>query len=241
MMAATSTDDRPWLAEGSEKRAAVRDMFAEIAPSYDLLNSIMSLRLHHRWRAFSVRKLELKSGDRVLDLCSGTGDFMKPLQRAIGSSGCAFGMDFCLPMLKIASKKGFSGLTLGDACRLPVRGESLDAVSVGWGIRNVPDIDAAHREIFRVLRPGGRFVSLDMARSRNAAMAGLSAFMFEKLVPRIGGLFGKRKAYTYLPQSTKRFMTREELVQSMQRAGLVGVGWKDMFLGNICVHWGRKP
>lgn len=216
-------------------------MFAEIAPTYDLLNSLISFRLHHRWRAFAVRKLDLKAGDRALDVCCGTGDFMRPLKKSVGDSGRVYGIDFCLPMLELAQKKAVPGsVGLGDACALPVHTGMLNGVSVGWGIRNVPDIDQAHRELHRVLKAGGRFVSLDMAIPRNRVVRWFSAFAFNRLVPRLGSLFGKTQAYTYLPKSTQRFMTREELRESMEKAGFVDVHYKDLFFGNVCVHWGTK-
>jgi demethylmenaquinone methyltransferase / 2-methoxy-6-polyprenyl-1,4-benzoquinol methylase len=234
--------ERPiWDRREEEKRAAVQRMFGEIAPTYDLLNGMMSLSLHHRWRAFAVRQLHLRPGDRALDVCCGTGDFLRPLERAVGAEGKVAGLDFSRPMLDRARRKVRAGLLLGDACRLPVRERSFDGVSVGWGIRNVPDVDEAHRELFRVLRGGGRFVSLDMARPRNPLLRAGSGFMFHRLVPLLGRLFGKREAYTYLPKSTDSFLTREELAESMRRAGFVDVGWKDLMLGNVCVHWGRRP
>lgn len=233
-------DGRMWLKEGPEKREAVRDMFDDIAPSYDLLNSILSLRSHRRWRAYAVRKLELRHGEKALDLCCGTGDFMTPLEKAAGVEN-VLGLDFSISMLAIARKKGHIRLAGADACSIPLRTGCLDAVTVGWGIRNVADTDRAHREIARVLRAGGKFVSLDMARPKGRFAAAISRAVFSSFVPLIGGLFGKRNAYTYLPQSTRRFMSREELGESMRQAGFVDIGWKDMFFGNICLHWGRKP
>lgn len=217
-------------------------MFAEIAPTYDLLNSLISFRLHHRWRAFAVRKLNLKPGDSALDVCCGTGDFMRPLKKAVGEAGRVYGVDFCLPMLEVAQRKAVPGsVGLGDACALPVQSAMLNGVSVGWGIRNVPDIDQAHRELNRVLKPGCRFVSLDMSVPRNRVVRWFSTFAFSHLVPWLGSLFGKTQAYTYLPKSTQRFMTREELRESMEKAGFVDVHDKDLFFGNVCVHWGTKP
>jgi demethylmenaquinone methyltransferase/2-methoxy-6-polyprenyl-1,4-benzoquinol methylase len=232
-----------WQEEGTGKRTAVQGMFADIAPTYDRLNSIMSLRLHHRWRAYAVSKLNLKPGDSALDVCCGTGDFMAPLQRAVGTQGRVYGVDFCLPMLEVANSKlqtPDSKLALGDACQLPIQANSVQAVSVGWGIRNVPDIDAAHRELFRVLKPGGRFVSLDMAVPSNPVIRIPSQFVGSVILPRIGAIFGKTKAYTYLPKSTQKFKSREELRASMEQAGFKEVGYKDLFFGNICVHWGQK-
>lgn len=234
--------DAIWEAEGREKRAAVQAMFGRIAPSYDLLNSLISFRLHGRWRGYAASLLNLKPGDTALDVCCGTGDFVGPLRRLVGAQGSVVGLDFCAPMLAVARQKGVraDSLVLADACCLPVADGSVDGVTVGWGIRNVPDLDLAHREIARVLRPGGRFVSIDMASPRNGLVRRVSTWMFNTMVPRLGSLFGQREAYTYLPKSTQRFSTREELIDSMQRAGLVKCGWKDLMLGNVCVHWGER-
>jgi len=234
-------DEAIWMAEGANKRLAVQGMFAEIAPTYDLLNSILSLSLHHRWRRFAVSALELKPGDRALDVCCGTGDFMIPLRKAVGKSGLVVGMDFCQPMLDLAKTKGQAMLSRGDACNLPVASEQFDAVSVGWGIRNVPDIDQAHSELARILKPGGRFVSLDMARPVNNFIRRMSEVVTNRVVPRLGALFGKAAAYTYLPKSTQSFSTREQLAASMQKAGLIDIRYKDLLLGNVCVHYARKP
>lgn len=231
-----------WNTEGQEKREAVQQMFGEIAPTYDLCNSLMSFRLHHRWRAFAVRKLGLKPGDTALDVCCGTGDFFAPLRKAVGTNGRILGLDFSLPMLKIGEAKDTAALRgLADACRLPVRSSSVDGMTVGWGIRNVPDADLAHREAFRVLKPGAHFVSVDMAQPRGALLKAGSKFMTHRFLPLLGSLFGKREAYTYLPKSTEKFMDREALKASMEKAGFTDVGYQDRFFGNICVHWGTKP
>jgi demethylmenaquinone methyltransferase / 2-methoxy-6-polyprenyl-1,4-benzoquinol methylase len=236
----TQVQKRIWHTEGAEKREALRRMFGQIAPRYDLVNSLMSLSLHKRWRAIAVQTLQLRPGDNALDVCCGTGDFMLELRKAVGNSGKAFGIDFCAPMLALAKEKGCGPVGLGDACSLPVQTESVDAVTVGWGIRNVPDIDAAHHEIARVLRPGGRFVSIDMALPRQPVLRKISTLLFQSLVPKLGTLFGRGEAYTYLPKSLERFWSRDELAISMRAAGMVDVGYRDLFLGNICIHFGTK-
>lgn len=239
-MASGGLHESPWQAQGGEKRALVRDLFAEIAPVYDRLNSLMSLRLHHRWRAAAVRKLALQNGETALDLCCGTGDFLLPLRRAAGPAGRLVGIDFCEPMLRRArAKDAAAALGLGDACRLPIRDEAVHAVTVGWGIRNVPDIDVAHREIARCLKPGGRFVSLDMAIPRNPLVRIASGWACS-LLPVLGRLVGQKRAYTYLPRSAQLFWSRERLARSMEEAGFSDVGWKDLMFGNICLHWGTK-
>ena len=266
-----------WQAEGERKRAAVRGMFDGIARGYDRMNGLMSLGLHHRWRGFAVSRLLLKPGDRALDVCCGTGDFMVPLRRAVGPEGRVVGVDFCLPMLEGAKAKlreplplgrgrggvaasqiptdleerprtrpspegGGPGLALGDACRLPVASGAFDAVSVGWGLRNVPDLDAALREAARVLKAGGRFVSLDMARPRNPLVRRAAELALRRVLPLLGGLLRlEGEAYAYLPESTLRFASRETLAAAMERAGFVDVAYRDLMLGNLCVHWGRKP
>jgi demethylmenaquinone methyltransferase/2-methoxy-6-polyprenyl-1,4-benzoquinol methylase len=231
-----------WNTEGAAKRDAVQQMFGRIASRYDLLNGFMSLRLHHRWRAYATSLLQLQPGQNALDICSGTGDFLAPLRRAVGTTGMVLGLDFCAPMLAVGQKKNVPAdeLILADACRLPIASTSMHGVTVGWGIRNVPDIDMAHREIARVLKRDGRFVSLDMAIPRNTVVRFGSRVVCGYVLPAVGSLFGMREAYTYLPKSTEKFSSREQLIASMQKAGFKDCGWKDLIFGNVCLHWGTK-
>lgn len=234
-------ESQPWLAEGEAKRHLVQGMFDQIAPTYDQLNHLLTFNKDHGWRKKAVQLAEIRTGETVLDLCCGTGDFLPQIRRATGTSGRLIGMDFSLPMLGIAPKKDASAmLAQADAMQIPLRTNSVDVVTVGWGIRNVPNIDQVHQEIFRVLRPGGRFVSVDMAQPKSALIGALSRFVFRRGVPVIGALFGQAKAYKYLPESTQRFHSREELIQSMQRAGFSSSRFVDLFFGNICIHLGVK-
>lgn len=237
------TPIRPiWEAQGDEKRRQVRGMFSAIAPTYDRANALMSFNLHQRWRRFAASKLRLRSGDTVLDLCTGTGDFL-PVHRSLtGQTGTLIGIDFCAPMLgQAVGKDPEATLTLGDACAIPLADQSVDAVSVGWGIRNVPDIDLAHREIFRVLRSGKSFVSIDCAEPDNAVIRTGTGLFRTPLLGFLGKLIGSQDAYKYLSESTARFKTREELAASMRSAGFIDVHYKNLMFGNICVHWGTKP
>lgn len=229
-----------WMTDGDEKRTAVRGMFAELAPVYDRLNGIMTLRAHGRWRRIAVRMLDLKPGESAIDVCTGTGDFLKPLRDAVGPIGFVAGVDFCAPMLERAADKPANALSLGDACALPFRCEAVDAVTVGWGIRNVPDVDRAHAEIARILRPGGRFVSIDMAMPVNPIIRAVYRAIALTLLPALGGRFGVKCAYVYLPKSVERFKTREELALSMRKAGFTDVKWRDLLFGAICIHFGHK-
>jgi len=217
-------------------------MFAAIAPTYDLMNALLSGQLHHRWRRAAVQTLQLRPGQSALDVCCGTGDFLTALRRIVGPHGPLMGVDFCAPMLDRARPKPHGAtLALGDAGALPVAEAGFDAVTVGWGIRNVPDIDAAHRELFRVLKPGGRFASVDMAIPRQLWMRRLSTLMFTRIAPRLGSIVGHTEAYTYLPESTQTFLDREGLRESMVRAGFTEVIYRDFVFGNVCLHTGRKP
>jgi demethylmenaquinone methyltransferase/2-methoxy-6-polyprenyl-1,4-benzoquinol methylase len=189
----------------------------------------------------AVELVSPKNGDTALDVCSGTGDFLSILRDKVGVEGAACGIDFCSPMLECAAEKGIDKLAQGDAVQLPVQDGVADVVTVGWGIRNVPDIDLAHQEIARVLKSGGRFVSVDMAVPRNPLIRLASRFIAKRVLPLIGNMFGARQAYTYLPESTERFLDRDELAHSMRKAGFVHVQYRDFMLGNICLHTGTKP
>ena len=229
-----------WQAVGADKREAVKSLFGEIASNYDLVNSALSFRLHHRWRREAVRMLDLSPGDTVADICCGTGDFAHPLRQAVGMSGRIIGLDFCLPMLIKAQEKEMPmALGSGDACALPLASGAFDAVTVGWGLRNVADLDVALAEIKRVLKPGGRFVSIDMAKPKGSLVRAISNLTISAFAPTIGAVFGNRDSYKYLPRSTDRFASREEQIESMHKAGFTETRYKDMFFGNICIHWGR--
>lgn len=235
-----STSREPWLKHGEEKREAVQRLFSEIAPSYDRVNGWMSLNLHSRWRQIAVSVLGLREGDAVLDICCGTGDFLSPLRKAVGTTGHVFGADFCLPMLQIASEKSPNPLAVADACALPYQASQFEAVTVGWGLRNVPDIDLAISEATRVLKPGGRFLSLDMARPEVPLFGAIAERMFHVIVPLMGKIVGHPEPYAYLPKSTERFDSRATLAARFEKAGLRNIRSRNLFFGNIFMIWGEK-
>ncbi len=216
-------------------------MFADISGTYDFMNSAMSFRLHHRWRKFAVSLLDLKLGESVLDVCCGTGDFAIPVRKQIGKDGVLLGIDFCPPMLMRASQKKMPmELATGDACRLPIMDSSADAITIGWGLRNVPDLETSLKEIFRVLKPGGRWVSVDMAVPKGRFSKWFSKSVLTRGLPLFGSLLGKKKAYEYLPKSTLSFATREEQLRLMKEIGFRNCKFHDLFFGTICVHFGEK-
>lgn len=238
---AQATKIKPWLTEGEEKREAVRDMFAEIAPTYDLANSIMSARRHYKWRQKAVAQINLQAGESVLDLCCGTGDFLLAARERVGVSGQLVGLDFCRPMLDVAAKKidGSTQLALGDATVLPFASSSFNAVTVGWGLRNVPDLKAALAESFRVLKLGGRFITVDMAEPEGWH-GPISRKVYHVIIPILGRILGKAEAYAYLPKSTEKFVSRQSLKDALLATGYTDIEMKNFCFGNICMMWGVK-
>lgn len=235
--------DRPVTAE--EKAGFVRQMFDDIAPRYDLLNSVLSVGVHHGWRVFATRCTGLSSGGSVLDVCSGTGEWTDHLRQAVGPGGFVSAADFSLPMLRHGAER-FSqngvGEVQADAVRLPFADGCFDAVTVAFGIRNVADRDRAFVEMARVLRPGGRVVCLEFSQPSPGPFRTAYDLHSRYLMPTLGGaISGRRDAYAYLPASVARFDSREQLAQRMQEAGLSEVRWVDLTFGLVCVHVGVKP
>jgi demethylmenaquinone methyltransferase/2-methoxy-6-polyprenyl-1,4-benzoquinol methylase len=235
--------DRPVSVE--EKGQYVQEMFDAIAPRYDLLNSVLSLRIHHLWRSFAARCAALGPGDAALDVCTGTGDFAVELKRIVGPEGRVAGIDFSQKMLDSgAAKFDKHGIERqqGDAMALPYGDGEFDAAVVGFGIRNVADPALGIKEMARVVKPGGRVVILEFSQPTNAAFRALYEFHSKHLMPRIGGLIsGRAEAYEYLPESVKRWKTREEMSELLKAAGLVDVRYRDLTFGTVCVNVGTKP
>ncbi len=239
----------------SDKARYVRDMFAGIAHRYDLLNDLMSFGRHHAWRKKAVKMANLKSGDRALDVCTGTGDFARDLHSVVGNSGLVAACDFCLPMLEAGMRKHPQHTPLpstnheprtapffavGDALNLPYRSGAFDCVTVGFGIRNVADVERAVREMARVAKQGGRVIILEFTQPRNPLLAPIIRFFEHKVLPTLGGLLSRKEAYTYLPKSIETFQTREQLAQTMRDAGLADVRVYDLNFGSVAIHIGVK-
>jgi len=229
-----------------DKSEYVREMFADIAHRYDLLNSILSFNRHYSWRRKAVRLARLSPGDSALDVCTGTGDFAIELYRAVGEEGKVIGSDFCAPMVALGKEKtnavsdGRINMMVADAQALPYCGDLFDCVTVGFGIRNVADTQRAFNEMSRVTKPGGRVVCLEFNSPRNPILRSAVRFYEMKILPRIGAMLSKSEAYTYLPKSIQAFHSREDLVRIMNNAGLNDVGVYDLNLGSVCIHIGTK-
>jgi demethylmenaquinone methyltransferase/2-methoxy-6-polyprenyl-1,4-benzoquinol methylase len=217
-------------------------MFGQVAPRYDLLNHLLSFNIDRMWRARTVKRVRPmleRQGTRVLDLCCGTGDLAIALQKA--SSGRVLGSDFCHPMLTAAQKKGLAdALFESDALNLPLADASLDLVTVAFGFRNFANYEKGLTELRRVLRGGGLAAILEFSQPPNAAFAALYGFYSRNILPRLGGaLSGSKNAYSYLPESVRKFPGAEELAEKMRAAGFADVQFERMTFGIVALHLGR--
>ena len=230
----------------TDERAAsawVRDMFGQVAPRYDLLNHLLSFNIDKLWRAATVRHLKpiLQRADaRVLDMCCGTGDLAIALQD--GAAARIAGSDFCHPML-VGAKHKAPGLPFfeADALSLPVKDSSLDLITVAFGFRNLANYEAGMREALRALKPGGTLAILEFSTPPNAAFRAVYSFYSHRVLPRIGAvLSGAREAYTYLPESVKKFPDAEGLARMMRDQGFRDVSYKRFTFGIVALHIGQK-
>ncbi|WP_201773046.1 ubiquinone/menaquinone biosynthesis methyltransferase [Gemmatirosa kalamazoonensis] len=237
---------RAAAAGGAEKRAYVQRIFSEIAPRYDLLNHVLSLNVDRRWRRRAVAALAWRAhpAGAYLDLCAGTLDVGAMLVRERGFAGTVVGADFAEPMLRAgAGKAPRSRLApvTADALSLPLADDALAGAIVAFGIRNVADLDAALREVLRVLRPGARFVILEFSTPRSALVRAGYHLYFHHVLPLVGRLVsGHETAYSYLPRSVAHFPVEEELAARMTRAGFAQVRWESLSLGIAAIHVGEK-
>lgn len=223
----------------------VRGMFDRIAGVYDLMNSAMSAGMHHQWRERAVDRAEVGPGSDALDICCGTGDLALALRRRIGPDGRVVGSDFSEQMLEIArAKSGEQGLPVefgwADALDLPYGDSSFDAVTVGFGARNLADLDKGLAEMARVLRPGGRVVVLEITRPRREPLASFYSVWFDRLVPLLGNLAGDPEAYSYLPESVRSFPDPEALAAKIDAAGFEQIRWLLLAGGIVAIHSAAK-
>jgi demethylmenaquinone methyltransferase/2-methoxy-6-polyprenyl-1,4-benzoquinol methylase len=213
----------------------IQAMFGEIAPRYDLLNHLLSFNVDRRWRR---RAVELASpAGPVLDVCTGTGDLAAAFSRATGDA--VVGVDFCAPMLACGrDKKECGGVRFvrGDALRLPLPSNRFDVVSVGFGIRNVADVDRGLAELVRVARPGGRVAVLEFIPPRSRFVE----FYFGRVLPFVGNLVSRSRAYSYLNRSVADWADENELADRLRRAGCPEVTIHPLTFGFAAVHLGVK-
>ena len=220
-------------------------MFATIANRYDLLNHLLSANVDKRWRrtvAERVRERSQSSDSRIPDVACGTGDLALTLFETTGAE--VFATDFCRPMLTIAAAKVGNGIRLveGDALRLPFRDGSFDFVTIAFGLRNLASIEQGLAELYRVLKGGGWLAVLEFSRPANRALRAVFDTYFTRVLPVMGGIIsGSKSAYTYLPNSVKRFPDQVQLAGVLQESGFVQVSFENLTGGIAALHLGRRP
>ena len=224
--------------------AYVRGLFTAIAPRYDFLNHLLSLNVDRSWRRAAVARLgwEARPNGVYLDLCAGTLDLAAELARRPGFRGTVLGADFAVPMLVRGKGKASRTVPVGaDALALPFPDAAFDGALVGFGVRNLADLDAGLVEAARVLKPGARFVILEFATPRFAPLRAVYLFYFRHILPAVGRMVSKhRDAYTYLPESVLAFPEPEALARRFAAAGFHDVGF-ELLTGGICaVHHGTR-
>jgi demethylmenaquinone methyltransferase / 2-methoxy-6-polyprenyl-1,4-benzoquinol methylase len=220
---------------GTLPAGEVRTMFDRIAPVYDAMNCVMTLGLDRRWRRLTAEAV-VRPGDAVLDACCGTGDLALAARKAGGDP--VTGLDFSEAMLVRARRKSDAvEWVQGDALALPFADASFDAVTVGFGIRNVADLEAGLRELRRVLRPDGRLGVLEITRPRGV-LRPFFRLWFDVLVPLAGKVLPGGRAYAYLPASVRRFPGPEDLAAAMERSGFGEVRFRLLAGGIVALHTG---
>jgi demethylmenaquinone methyltransferase/2-methoxy-6-polyprenyl-1,4-benzoquinol methylase len=240
-----TTGSRP--SRSSEQFASqVNRMFDRIAGRYDAMNSVMTAGLHHRWRQRAADRAALAPGDTALDICCGTGDLALELAGRVGPQGSVIGSDFSEPMLDLAREKavgrGAGGVRFewADALDLPYDASRFDAVTVGFGVRNLADLDRGLREMCRVLRPGGRAVILEITQPTRPPLSTFYSLWFDRIVPLLGRVAGESDAYSYLPESVRSFPAPRELAAKMDAAGFEQIRYTVLAGGIIAIHSGVR-
>lgn len=228
----------------------VQDMFSSIAGGYDRANTVLSLGIHHRWRRAALRLLAPQPGDRLLDVCTGTGDVAFSLLQRLHGQGEVIGTDFCAPMLEIARKKAAErGLgeekvrfVEADALRLPFRDASFDGAIVAFGIRNVDNPVQGLGEMRRVVRPGGHVVVLEFGQPGGPVLGPLYRFYTGRVLPALGGLVtGQRAAYEYLNRTSSVFPAGDRFLELMREAGLARPLAAPLSFGIAYAYRGEVP
>jgi len=220
----------------------VREMFDRISPAYDRMNRVMSAGMDGAWRSRAVRCAGLAPGGSAIDVCCGTGDMAIELLDAVSTRGRVVGLDFSERMIEAARAKSSQvEWVCGDALALPFADGEFDAATVGFGVRNLPDIERGFREMARVVRGGGRVVCLELTEPPRL-VAPFARLWTDRAVPLLGRLIARETdAYRYLPASVHRFPPADELAEIMRAAGLERVAYKRLSGGAVALHAGTVP
>jgi demethylmenaquinone methyltransferase/2-methoxy-6-polyprenyl-1,4-benzoquinol methylase len=243
-MVSSATEERTAVAGALRQPGEIESMFDQIVGRYDLMNRLMTGGMDIRWRREAARAAIGEGAARVLDVATGTGDLALELTRQ--GVPLVIGADFSSEMLHAAGRKRAEQretriqLARGDAMHLPFAEESFDAVTVAFGLRNMPDYSGAIVEMTRVLKPGGRLVILEMTPLQRPLLNRIASLYADRLIPVVGGIIRNRDAYGYLPRSVNAFPPAGELAIIMRRAGLNFVRYRLFNFGSVALHRGVK-
>ncbi|WP_249871871.1 demethylmenaquinone methyltransferase [Oceanobacillus saliphilus] len=233
--------------QGRTKEERVHHVFEKIYPNYDSMNSIISFQRHKAWRKDVMKRMNVKIGSQALDVCCGTGDWSISLSEAVGENGYVTGLDFSKNMLSVAKKKKeelkLSQLELihGNAMELPFEDNTFDYVTIGFGLRNVPDYMTVLKEMYRVVKPGGKVVCLETSQPTLIGFRQGYYFYFRFIMPLLGRLFAKSyEEYSWLQESAKDFPGKKQLKQMFLDAGFSRVELKSYTGGVAAMHMGFK-
>jgi demethylmenaquinone methyltransferase/2-methoxy-6-polyprenyl-1,4-benzoquinol methylase len=227
-----------------KRELRIRRMFGSIAPTYDLLNHLLSLNVDRYWRWRTTRLVPPRDDGPILDLCTGTGDLALAYERAAGGRVPIIGADFCGEMLDLAHRKAQRiPLVQADAQRLPFANDLFQIVCVAFGLRNVTDTGRGLSEMVRVTRSGGKVVILEFSKPRGSFFGRMYQWYFRYLLPLIGQTVSRSKdqAYRYLPESVQEFPDGEALVERLRDQGLIEVAWHPFTFGIASLYQGTKP
>ncbi|WP_034680952.1 demethylmenaquinone methyltransferase [Caldalkalibacillus mannanilyticus] len=230
-----------------DKEKFVHQVFESVAPKYDLMNSLLSFRRHKAWRAFTMKKMNVQEKQTAIDVCCGTGDWTISIAQKVGENGQVIGLDFSQNMLEVGEQKrsnqGLNQIKFvhGNAMDLPYESDRFDYATIGFALRNVPDIKQVLREMGRVVKPGGMVVSLELSQPVWPPFRALYFFYFNRILPLMGKLFANRyEQYSWLPESLKGFPDSKELAAIFEEVGLTRVETYLLMGGIAALHIGYK-
>ncbi|KXG11046.1 Demethylmenaquinone methyltransferase [Anoxybacillus sp. P3H1B] len=230
------------------KEERVHHVFEKIYENYDRMNSVISFNRHLKWRQDTMNRMKVQKGTKALDVCCGTGDWTIALAEAVGPDGKVYGLDFSQNMLQIGQQKVNERqlhnveLIHGNAMELPFSDNTFDYVTIGFGLRNVPDYMTVLKEMRRVLKPGGKAVCLETSQPTLIGFRQLYYFYFRFIMPVLGKLFAKSyEEYSWLQESARDFPGMEELARMFEKAGFINIEVKPYTFGAAAMHLGYKP
>ena len=233
--------------EPQAKSERVHHVFEKIYNRYDSMNSIISFQQHRLWRRDVMKQMQVSPGDHVLDVCCGTGDWTMTLADAVGKTGKVIGLDFSANMLSVGIKKKMKQrishveFEHGNAMELPFEDNSFDYVTIGFGLRNVPDYQQVLNEMYRVVKPGGKVVCLETSQPTNPVFKSIYYFYFGNVMPLFGKIFAKSyQEYSWLHESAKDFPDKDQLKVMFEDAGFQYVQVKSYTGGVAAMHMGEK-